>query len=372
MKVDDILVSWVIPTFDHRLKGPFPLPQRYYVLDWTKASENEQAEIMKILGISDSPHEQESAEMGIESVTMSVGAAKPDERMLRFRRMFVEKPIKEGEEMTNDSEKSYRVFQGVNLNREYFEDETGQEISIREMMQIVTENKNAIPFDVKNIIRLGPCAILAKEIWSVDKANTFFNFIQVVRLIWRSSWAQKRSSITTYRKDKAESLVECDFPTVENMCAVLTLFRQLYAPSDKLMKKVCEVYKEHSSNATKKRWIDFCIKGFNQSLGKNPSFIHLQRCTVKELFEAFIYGTGIVHSPSDRNRENRNRLFDLVRQHSREKVIMAVNESFWMALKYAVDVFHVVKQDYEYWTEQEECVKSDMFDIYSLLQSHSP
>jgi hypothetical protein len=35
----------------------------------------------------------------------------------------------------------------------------------------------------------------------------------------------------------------------------------------------------------------------------------------------------------------------------------------------AVNVFHVVKQDYEHWTVQEGCAKSDMFDIYSLLRS---
>src|SRR4030043_373042 len=53
LTVKDILVSWVISTFDRQLKGPFPLPSRYYELDWTKASENDQAEIIKILRISD-------------------------------------------------------------------------------------------------------------------------------------------------------------------------------------------------------------------------------------------------------------------------------------------------------------------------------
>jgi hypothetical protein len=367
MKVDDIMVYWVIQTFDRQLKGPFPLPQRHYVLDWTKVSENEKADIMKIIGISDVPHEQKSARTWTESATWSVGATLPDERMLRFRYMFVEKPIEE----QMDSKKPYKIFKGVSLNREYFEDETGREISMREMIQIATGNKNMIPFDTENIVQLGPCPISEKEKWTVDKANTIFNFIQVVRLIWRSNWAQKRSSITTYRKDNTKSSVECDFPTVENMSAVLTLFRQLYAPSDKLMEKVCEVYKEHSSNTTGKMWVDVCLENFRQSLDRNSNFIHLQGCTVRQLFEAFLYGTGIVHSPSDINYKNRNRLSELVMQHGREKVIMAVNTSFWSVLEYTVNVFHVIKQDYEYWTEQEGCAKSDMFDIYSLLQSRN-
>ncbi|MFC1783832.1 hypothetical protein ACFL02_09655 [Planctomycetota bacterium] len=124
MKVDDILVSWVIPTFDRRIKGPMPPPTKYYVLDWTKASENERSEIIKILGISDDSHKQKFEGIGAWSETFSVSANRPDERMLRFRRMFVEKSIEEIERLTSDSKESYRVFTGVNLNREYFEDET--------------------------------------------------------------------------------------------------------------------------------------------------------------------------------------------------------------------------------------------------------
>jgi hypothetical protein len=370
--VDDILVSWVIPTFDRRLKGPFPLPQRYYVLDWTKTSENDQVEIMKILNISDDSHEQESAMLGTKSETWSVGAPEPNERMLRFRQMFVEKPVAEIGRMANDIGKSYRMFTGVNFHREYFEDETGREISMREMMQIATGNKNIILFDAENMVRLGPCPICARETWTADKANTLFNFIQVVRLIWNSSWARKKPSITTHFDNEGEANVTCDFPEVESMCAVLTLFRQLYA-GDALMERTCQIYMKHSSNEPKKQWVNHCLKSFKQSLDMNPHLIHLQGCTMEQLFDAFLYGTGIVHSPSDRdhrNRENRNRLSELVRQRGREKVIMAVNESFWMALRYAVDVFHVVKQDYEHWIEQEGCAKSDMFNIYSLLRSH--
>jgi hypothetical protein len=367
MKVDDIYVHWAISTFDHQLKGPFPLPIRHYILDWTKASENEQAEIMEILGISKTPHEQESEKMLTESETFSVGAANPDERMLRFRHMFVEKPIEELEKSTKNGGKHYRIFTGVNLNREYFEDETGHEISMREMIQIATGNKNIILFDAVGITNIGPTEIHSSETWTVDKANILFNFIQVTRLIWRSSWARKRSSITTYRNDKTK-FPDCDFPTVESMSAILTLFRQLYA-SDKLMENTCEVYKEHSSNITKKNWIDHCLNNFKRTINGNPDPIRLQGCTVEKLFEAFLYGTGMVHSPSDRNRENRDRLSELVHLYGRENVIMALNASLWNVFKYAVDLFHVVKQDYERWTKLDGCVGSDMFDIYSLLQS---
>ena len=261
--VDDILITWTIRTFDRRLKTLSPLP-KHYVLDRTKASESEQAEIMKIFGTSDGPDEQKPKGLGARSETLSVGN-RPDERMLRFRQMFVEKPIEEIKRFLNGGgPNSHRVFKSVNLHRDYFEDETGREITMREMMQIANGNKNEMFIDAESVVQLGPCAIRAREKWAVDKtivvdkANTLFNFIQVVGLIWRSSWARKKISITTNSDNDGKTNITCDFPAVESMCAVLTLFRQLYA-SDALMERTCDIYMEHASNEIKKQWVDYCL-----------------------------------------------------------------------------------------------------------------
>jgi hypothetical protein len=370
--VDDILVTWAIHTFDRQLKGPSTPPIKHYVLDWTKTSKDEQAEIMNILGIFDGPDEQKPMRLGTKSETLSVGPHRPDKRILRFRQMFVKKSVEEPKRPTSDVGKTFRPLHFC--LPDYFEDETGREISMQERMQIATGDKNAIFFDAENMVKIGPCPICAREKWTVDKANTLFNFMQVVGLIWRSSWARKKTSITTNFDNEGKTNITCDFPAVESMCAVLTLFRQLYA-KDILMKSTCDIYMEHSSNAIKKLWVDYCLKNFEQSLNWNTHLIHLQGCTVTQLFDAFLYGTGIVHSPNgkdNRNCDHRNRISELVKQYGREKVIMAVNESFWMVFGYAVDVFHVVKQDYEHWIGQEGCRKSDMSDIDSLLRSHVP
>ena len=367
MKVDDIVVSWKILTFDRQLKSLMSPPFRNYELDWTTASEIEQDEIIKILGITDDSHEQEFEGFGKQTETLSVGPSIPDNRMLRFRHMFVEKPAGKQKRSTNDSENTYRIVTGVKFNPDYFEDETGQEISRLEMKQIETDNKNIIILNAEGVASIGPTDMHEPKEWTVDKANTLFNFIQVVGLIYRSSWARKKSSMTS----SMGSVVQCDFPPVENMCAVLTLFRQLYA-KDALLENACNVYKKHCNNDIKKNWIDVCIDRFKQNLDSEQAFLSLKGCTMKDLLEVFLYGTGLVHSASERNRNNRNKLSELVKEHGREKMVMAVNSSFWTVLKYAGDIFHVVNQDYRHWTEQERCAKSDMFDIYSLLQSHSP
>lgn len=51
MKVDDILVYWIVPTFNRQSKGSLPLPTYRYELEWTKTSENERTQIINILGI---------------------------------------------------------------------------------------------------------------------------------------------------------------------------------------------------------------------------------------------------------------------------------------------------------------------------------
>jgi hypothetical protein len=366
--IDNIQVTWAIHTFDRRLKGPFPLPIKHYVLDWTKASESEQLEIIKILGISDGPDKQKPKGLGARSETLSVGI-RPDERMLRFRQMFIEKPIEEIKRLTSDARKPFRTFKNFCLP-DYFEDETGREITIREILQIKEGNENVIPFDAENIAQLGPCAMNATETWTVDTANTLFNFIQIVRLIGCSRWARKKATITVHSSvNNSDQKLESNFPDVDSVCAVLTLFRQLYAKSDKVMESACTVYIEHCGAEIKKAWVNRCLQSFNKNLDESPDLSEIKGCTIKQLFEAFLYGTGIVHSIGPRTKDNLKGLSELVRQHGREKVIFAVHESFWMTAKYAFDVCRVVERDYAYWTETQEFAKADMLDIFTLLGS---
>lgn len=357
---NNVLISWKIQTFDRQRKE---FSDRFYILDWDKTSKYGRNRIIEILGISKATQENNIRGIGIQSFTWSIGVSKPDDRMLEFRHLFVERTIADFEKSGDKT----TVFCGVNLNRDYYEDETCREISLQEIIRI-KHGDNAILFDAQTIASIGPTEIRNKESWTVDKANTVFNFIQVIKLIWNSNWARKRISLTEHFSDNIQVKITHDFPTVESMCAVLTLFRQLYA-KDSLMEKTCRIYNEHSSNHTKIMWVENRLKVFKQSLGDAPMFINIQGITIRELLQVFLYATGLIHSVGKDNHAKRNKFSELVRQNGQEKITMAVSDSFWTVLRYSIDIFHVVKQDYEYWTEKEECVKSDMFNLYSLLHN---
>lgn len=360
MNIEDVIVNWTIGTFDHRLKEPLPLPQRHYVLDWAITTNEEKEEILQILNIPKTSNKHKSDGTGLQKTTISIGRGTPDERMLKFRHLFIEKPL------NHLHPKNIKFFCSVNLNREYFEDEAGREISMQEIFQII-HGENVLLFEAASIARIDPSTLRASDKWTVEKANTLFNFIQVITLISNSGWAQKKTSVTTlFRGTKSEKCT-CDFPVVESICSVLTLFRQLYAEHDLLMKKTCEIYNEHSSNPIKIQWVNFCLKQFEESLDSNSHLFQLKNCTARELLQMFLYATGVVHSISNENLKKRERFSAIVGQYGREIVIMAISESLWNIFGYATKIFHVIKKDFEYWTGHEGCANSDMFNIYSLF-----
>jgi hypothetical protein len=366
-RIRDIVVTWMIPTFDRAAKGPMPPPHRHYVLDWTKTSKPQQDEILDILGVSLKIVPQHQPNFHITACTTSVGASQPDNRMLKFRHLFIEQH-KDSAPVTIAARGDASVFTTVSLHREYFEDETGAEISIQDMTRIASGNPRAILLEAESILEIGPTCMLAPEKWDVAKANTLFSFMQVIRVVSNSEWAKVRSSFTL-QKDGAsgqENVVARTFPDVGSMSAVLTLFRQLYGKDD-LMNKACGIYLQHSSNGVKKTWIQLCHKRFNSfTTGSTPP---LGSIPVSRLFDIFLYSAGLVHAPASENETYRTQFSSLVAIHGREKIVMAINWAFWQTLGYATDAFHVIEQDYDAWLLAGTCVPPDMIDIFSLLKS---
>jgi len=363
----EISVSWIIYTFDRKAKKPLPLLRKHYELDWTKASKAEKADILDILKISPEPKSQIPPDLNNVKCTFSVGVCHPDNRMLKYRHLFVEI---QAEDITKVSEQTQRLrsLLSVNLRREYFEDETGTEISMQDIGRLAFGNDRLILFECENIAKIGPTEMLYPETWSPDKANTIFNFIQVIRVIWNSDWARARSSVSFHKDGQHEQeLIECTFPQVCSMSSVLTLFRQLYG-RDTLMENTCKGYLQHCADGVKKQWIKERHELFDTYGKSRPDFIDGD-VTVFQLLNQFLYSTGLVHSASHENINNRKKFSSLVSKYGREMVLLAVNNSFWQILGYSIDVFHIVKQDYEYWIGSGKCAAHDIVDIYSLLKS---
>ncbi len=260
---DDLpLVMWTIPCFDKRRERPFPVFNRTFVLDWSQLFPEQVEEVMRIVE-SDKPSPHSPEGLGTTIVTVSRSRDVPDWRMLKFRRFFQEQPLAEAERQLQDCSVRGHWVKMVDVNAEYFEDESGKAITHYEMIQYVSgQAEPIIPGDDESILRLALSPPTAIGEWDSTAANTISHFMEVVERICSSAWFRSPKTITFETTQttpplvvtKNSRLLEAIFPNDEETMAVLAYFRQLHA-GDKLLSKAVERYSKHCTDSRKVWWV---------------------------------------------------------------------------------------------------------------------
>jgi hypothetical protein len=220
-------------------------------------------------------------------------------------------------------------------------------MTMLEAMQRAVGSKDIIVFDdVRSVLRIGPTPMRNSGDWNATHAGLLAQFIKVVRNLYSSSWYRSPVSLTM-AQNKGEETKQLEFliPQKESTMSVLGLFRQ-FLSSDRLFVHSCNTYKRFCSSQEKVIWIDFHQKRFNGLLKDQPGFpsFPLDR---SKLLEIFIYGINAFHSKSENNAEKE--LLELLQIHGQPKVLMAINSSLIDILGVAVQIFHVLKQDFDAW-----------------------
>lgn len=319
-------VWWSIPCLDSRRIDPLPLPNRHFVLDWAKLNSEQVADVMSILRVEDAKHQPS----GLESTIISIRRSRPtpDNRMLAYREFFVEVLIDEMEETTA------RVTSMVSvcLNREYFEDENGQEITHYELMQRITGNQEPIiAGDAECILRLGASLPKNEFAWTEERANTIAQFLDVVQRICSSEW-YRHPQVLTFEvqnggdsskfPDQSESeLLEAVFPNDSKTLEVLAYFRQLHA-KDRLLERACEVFIETCSDQRKNVWLEDLVVSFKQMIDTQPVPFNVP-FSRRKIIQIFMYGAGLLHSKSVGGDEQL--LANLIQSQGKHRVVTIFN-----------------------------------------------
>lgn len=186
-------VFWSIPCFDKRKEKPLPAYNRLFVLDWSLLSQDQMDEVLSILQPNDRKSRVPSS-LDATVVSMHCTSERSDDRMLAYRKYFTES---QNSQASEPSLIPYSVT-FVNLNREYFEDESGNEISRYSMIQHVTGQSEPILLgDAGSMLRLSLSCPVNVEEWSESSANTIAQFLNVVERICCSRW-YKRPPVYTF------------------------------------------------------------------------------------------------------------------------------------------------------------------------------
>jgi len=290
--------------------------------------------------------------------------------MLAYRKHFVERP-----ENADDEEPIQRSFTFVNLNREYFEDENGIEISHYAMIQHVSGQKEPVILgDVDSVLRLSLCAPVNVDDWTESRANTIAQFLDVVERICSSKWyrrppvftfeVQAGGDSTKFPSAADSKLLDAVFPNDSETQSVLAYFRQLHA-GDRLLTRTCEAFIGNCGDERKTFWMTERLESFRAMVDSAP-IPFTDMGTRREIIKMFMYGAGLLHATSNDGADSR--LTELIRTQGKHRVVMVFNQCLWDILSIAITVYHVTKREFEHWIGSCGMTPPTRVDIPSLFK----
>ncbi len=371
---ENIVIYWWISCFDKRKEDPLPVYTRGFVLDESRATDEQKVSILKLIRGSEADKPQHPVDVGQTMVTVSHGIQRSNRDILKYRNLFMECSSQELRKIhdARKSEFGEVSLVPVILTGEYFEDENGKEITKIEMMDYVAGGgPTIIAHNPQSVTRLGPSAAKEKDKWTVESANTIAHLFQIVNHIVASQWYCSPLSMTILNGKK---IVSAAFPSVEGALGILVLFRQLYSSDSKddLFNRACGIYVRHADHKGKAAWVRDEKKAFKALLSGPPQPPRANlSCTMKELLDLFLYGAGIFHSRG-KNSNDAQRLKKMLHACPREELVMAFHSSTKYLVQCALVVYPVIKQDFIYWIKDLKLASPNLIDIEKLLSSELP
>ena len=368
---ENVVVYWPISCFDRRKDNPLQVDTRFLVLDEGKATDEEKQRILELVRSDNVNGSQMPTEVGKGVLTISHGPHGTGREILKYRHLFRE--CEEGlEQIMKEAEKAPGLLslKCVSLMGEYFEDENGNEITKTKMHDYMAGAPVIIHGEPDSVTRFGPSRPKEREAWTIDTANTIGCFLQVTDLICGSRWFNSALSITS---GEAEQITDSAFPSAESALGVLVLFRQLYSsnPQDDLFNRACGYYVRHVGNRGKAEFVKAEKKSFNSLLRESPPLFEKDvGCSTRDLLEAFLYGTGIMHSQV-KDKTDATRLNRMLETRPPERIVMAFHLGMRYLLDHALKVYPVIKQDFVHWVNEVGLCGPDIFDIAKLLSGRS-
>jgi hypothetical protein len=341
MDANQTLVWWKVRCLNRQDKTLF---DRFLVLDWSKLTPEQRVHAITLV--------QESW-------------SKPE--IVQYRQFFREV----------DQEELIRLFQLAKSTRcvslhEYFENDEGQPMGEIGLMQELTGQEHPILLgNPLSVLRLGPTGVRKQQEWSVKVANDISHFLQTVRQIEGSNWLKSPLSLRFAAESGSiqefpgiNRIISFDSPDGEATRGVLMSIRLLIS-SDDVFNVACNWYLKHAADDRKRAWVNEHKRIFNERRQSHPAPLVIGTFTTQQLIDTFMYGSGLVHRNSD--TESGADLVRAVEEYGRERVITAFNFASRDVCQSAFFVYHVIKQDYDYWIGQEGCQGPDRIDINALL-----
>lgn len=257
---------------------------------------------------------------------------------------------------------------------DYFEDDAGNPLDEIGLIQILTGQEQPVLLNnVGSVLRLGPCGIAHKEVWTVETANTLAHFFQLVEIIGSGDWLKRRLSIGMPAgpggPSSGASIHSFECPDLAHIYSILLPFRQLYA-ADRAFINATDAYLWHAQDERKKTWIRHQRDSFNAYLASAPRPHAIENYNVQQLFEIVMYGAGLIHYAKTKPAI-KQAFHEVMSKNHREWVVFTFLMGCRQLFGYASHAYYVMVQDFQHWTKNEGCQAPDLVFQRKLFASHA-
>jgi hypothetical protein len=202
----------------------------------------------------------------------------------------------------------------------------------------------AIIFGEPNgILRMPKAHLRSPSDWTQLDSDIFAHLIQVQSQIRHSRWNKSEVSFTV----QGGKLLDYSFPPFEDFVFAAVYFRQLIAQKDSLLEDAVTRYCRFVDCQVRSTWVQHELASFNDALASD--LLMVPGYTMRELFDAFIYGAGLMHKIPrvvDRKRQN---FLDIYDKQPRHMLLGALNMSLKTLMNYVGKVTVVIRRDYSHW-----------------------
>jgi len=205
----------------------------------------------------------------------------------------------------------------------------------------------AVIGDPNSILKLGPAAMKSPAEWRQMDSDILAHFLQVHGQLSNSKWYHSKTSYTM----QGENILGSSFPTFESFVFAAVYLRQLIssANKDNLFDDAVNRYVNVADCQIRNIWMVEEKKRFAWILDNKPLYPTVGNIKVRELFNLFLYGSGLMHKIPDPNTTLRKKYLKICDTQPRQKVLFALNSSLKLLIGHVNNVAIVMHHDYSHW-----------------------
>lgn len=196
---------------------------------------------------------------------------------------------------------------------------------------------------VGTVLKLPPAKMMNPSDWGQMDSDTIAHYLQVHSQIQRSNWNQSDIRFTS----QGDRLLDSSFPDFADFVFAAVYFRQLTMKKDDLLNDAADRYRSFVACPIRNAWIHEEQKQFSSQLD-GQAFM-LPSYTVRELFDAFMYGASLMHKAPRVNSAHRARFLQIIDNEPREKVLYALNGSMKTMMNHVGNIAAVLYRDFGKW-----------------------